>query len=104
MSSLIYMVHCMPFAERLSTIRKERHLTQEALAERVGLTKAQIYRYEKANSQPTLDVIKRLAMALSVTADQLVFEEDERQPDDSLVLLLEGFLNSTRKRNTSSRR
>ena len=91
MSSLIYMVHCMPFAERLSTIRKERHLTQEALAERVGLTKAQIYRYEKANSQPTLDVIKRLAMALSVTADQLVFEEDERQPDDSLVLLLEGI-------------
>ena len=71
----------MPFSERLATFRKERHLTQEALGDQIGLTKAQIYRYEKGSSQPTLDVIKRLAIALSVTSDQLIFEENERQPD-----------------------
>ncbi len=37
-----------------------------------------------------LDVIKRLAIALSVSTDELIFEEDERNPDDSLMLLLEG--------------
>lgn len=91
MTSLLYRVYYMPFADRLAAIRKERHLTQEALAERVGLTKAQIYRYEKGNSQPTLDVIKKLAVALSVTTDQLIFEQNERQPDNSLMLLLEGI-------------
>ena len=90
MKQSLYMVFNMPFSERLATIRKERHLTQEALGDQIGLTKAQIYRYEKGSSKPTLDVIKNLAIALSVTTDQLIFEEGERQPDDSLLLLLEG--------------
>ncbi len=49
-----------------------------------------MYRYENDSSQPTLDVIKKLAVTLSVATDQLIFEENERQPDDSLVLLMEG--------------
>jgi transcriptional regulator with XRE-family HTH domain len=80
----------MPFPDRLSTLRKQRGLTQEALGDLIGITKTQIYRYENGSSQPTLDVIKKLAMALCVTTDQLIFEEDERQPDDSLLLLMEG--------------
>lgn len=80
----------MPFADRLAVLRKQRGLTQEALADLIGITKTQVYRYENASSQPTLDVIKKLALALSVTSDELIFEEGERQADDSLVLLLEG--------------
>jgi transcriptional regulator with XRE-family HTH domain len=91
MTTSIYMVINMPFAARLVTLRKDRQLTQEALGEQVGLTKAQIYRYEKGASQPTLDVIKKLAIALSVTTDQLVFEEGERGPDDELRLQFEAL-------------
>ena len=40
MTTSIYMVINMPFAERLATLRKDRQLTQEALGEQVGLTKA----------------------------------------------------------------
>ncbi len=89
----------MPFSDRLSALRKQRGLTQEALADLIGITKTQVYRYENGSSQPTLDVIKNLAIALSVTTDQLIFEEEERQPDDSLVLLMEGVsrLNSDEK-------
>lgn len=81
----------MPFSDRLVALRKQRGLTQEALANLIGVTKTQVYRYENAGAQPTLDVIKQLAIALSVTTDQLIFEEGERQPDDSLTLLLEGI-------------
>lgn len=81
----------MPFSDRLVTLRKKRGLTQEALAHLIGVTKTQVYRYENSGAQPTLDVIKQLAIALSVTTDQLIFEEGERQPDDSLTLLLEGI-------------
>jgi transcriptional regulator with XRE-family HTH domain len=80
----------MSFPDRLSTLRKQRGLTQEALADLIGITKTQIYRYESNLSQPTLDVIKRLAVTLSVTTDELIFEDEERKADDSLLLLLEG--------------
>ncbi|MGD0962197.1 MAG: helix-turn-helix transcriptional regulator [Methylomonas sp.] len=88
--STFRVVNNMPFSTRLSTLRKQRGLTQEALADLIGITKTQIYRYENGSSQPTLDVIKKLAVTLCVTSDQLVFEEHERQPDDSLLLLMEG--------------
>ncbi len=90
MNTSIYMVINMPFAERLAALRKERHSTQEQLGNQIGLTKAQIYRYEKGTSQPTLPAIRKLAIALSVTTDQLIFETGERQPDGNLSLLLEG--------------
>jgi len=80
----------MPFSDRLANLRKQRGLTQEGLADLIGITKTQVHRYERSNSQPTMDVIKRMAIALSVTADELIFEENERKPDDSLNLLLEG--------------
>ncbi len=80
----------MPFSDRLCDLRKQRGFTQEALANLIGITKTQVYRYETGSSQPSLDVIKKIAIALSVTSDQLVFEENERQPDDSLALLMEG--------------
>jgi transcriptional regulator with XRE-family HTH domain len=85
----IMVLYQMPFSTRLATIRKQRGFTQETLADTVGITKTQVYRYENGTSQPTLEVIKKLALALSVSTDALIFEDDERQPDDSMLLLME---------------
>ena len=74
----------MAFPERLSALRKERGLTQQVLADQVGLPVLQIRRYEGGTSQPTLDVIRRLAIALGVSADMLVFGGEERGPSDTL--------------------
>jgi transcriptional regulator with XRE-family HTH domain len=49
----------------------------------------QLRRYEAATSQPTLDVIKKLAVALHVSADVLLFGEGERGPDDEFRLQFE---------------
>jgi transcriptional regulator with XRE-family HTH domain len=81
----------MDFSERLAALRKDRGLTQQALAERVGVHVSQLRRYEAGGAQPTLDVVRRLAVALSVSADALVFDEDERGPDDELRLHLEAL-------------
>ena len=68
MSKTTYRVfESMPFSDRLSSLRKQRGLTQESLAELITITKTQVYRYENGSSQPTLEVIKRIAIALSVT-------------------------------------
>lgn len=74
----------MEFPERLTTLRKARGLTQLALADAVGLAVLQIRRYEGGTSQPTLDVIRRLSIALGVSSDMLVFDADERGPGDAL--------------------
>lgn len=74
----------MEFPERLAALRKARGLTQQALADQVGLAVLQIRRYEGGTSQPTLDVIRRLAIALGVSADMLVFDEKERGPSETL--------------------
>jgi len=79
----------MDFPQRLATLRKERALTQQALAEHVGVHVSQIRRYEAGESTPTLDVLRKLAIALSVSADTLVFDKDERGPDDDLRLQFE---------------
>jgi transcriptional regulator with XRE-family HTH domain len=54
------------------------------LADAVGLSVLQVHRYEGGASQPTLDTIRRLAVALGVSADALVFDEGERGPDEAL--------------------
>jgi transcriptional regulator with XRE-family HTH domain len=77
------------FHERLVSLRNERGLTQQALAGMVGMHISQIRRYESGQSQPTLDAIRKIAVALSVSADMLLFEKDERGPDDDLKLQFE---------------
>jgi len=81
----------MDFGKRLASLRKKRSFTQAVLAERVGCHVTMIRRYESDETQPTLDVIRKLAIALSVSADTLVFGEDERGPDEDLRLQFEAL-------------
>jgi transcriptional regulator with XRE-family HTH domain len=77
------------FPQRLSTMRKERNLTQQALADMVSLGITQMKRYEAGTSQPTLEVIRKLSQALRVSADELLFGKTERGPDEDLRLQFE---------------
>ncbi len=63
-------------------------MTQGTLAEHVGIHVSQLRRYEGGSSSPTLDVLRKLAIAPSVSADTLVFDA-ERNPDEELRLQLE---------------
>lgn len=81
----------MDFSERLAAVRRERGLTQQALADAVGIHVSQLRRYEGGQSQPTLDVIRKLAVALSVSADLLVFDKDERGPTTDMLLQFEAI-------------
>lgn len=67
----------MPFSVKLATFRKQKGLTQEQLAKQVGVGIAQMRRYEKGASSPTLEVIKNMAKVLGVSSDELIFDERE---------------------------
>ncbi len=73
----------MGFSENLTILRKNKGLTQQLMADRLNIHVSQLKRYEKGTSQPTLDVFRKIVLALNVNADNLLFE-DERGPDDDL--------------------
>lgn len=79
----------MPFPERLSALRKDRGLTQQVLADRVGVHVTLMRRYEAGKTLPSIEVLRRIALALNVSADVLLFEDHERGPDDDLRLEFE---------------
>jgi transcriptional regulator with XRE-family HTH domain len=79
----------MDFPQRLAALRQGRKLTQPELADAIGVHASQVRRYEAGQSQPTLDVLRNLALALAVTTDSLVFDDHERQPDEELRLQFE---------------
>ena len=83
----------MSFPKRLVAARKDRQLTQQDLAERASISVVQLRRYEAGKAQPTLEAIKNLAIALSVTTDHLIFDDQERGPTDDLRLEFEAINN-----------
>jgi len=85
------MLTIMDFADRLTTLRHQHGLTQTVLADRVNIHVSQIRRYEQGTAQPTLDVIRRLALALNTSADQLIFDPEDRAPTNDWQLRLEAI-------------
>ena len=79
----------MGFGKRLAALRKARSMTQQRFADAVGCHVTMVRRYEADETQPTLEVIRKMARALSVSADALVFEENERDPNEELRLQFE---------------
>jgi transcriptional regulator with XRE-family HTH domain len=81
----------MHFPTRPIQLRKAAGLTQQNLSGVAQLHVNQIRRYEAGTAQPTLDALIRLAKALHVSLDNLVFEEAERGPDEDLRLRFEAL-------------
>lgn len=79
----------MSIAERLTALRRSKSLTQQNMAEFVGLHITQIKRYEAGEAAPSLEAIKKIALAFSVTTDELIFDAAERGPDETLRLQFE---------------
>jgi len=79
----------MPLRQRLVSLRNQHGPTQQKLADLAGLNVIQIRRYETDASQPSVEAIKKLAQALRTTTDLLIFDSDERRPDDTLRLQFE---------------
>ena len=81
----------MSIRDRMIALRQQRKLTQHEMADMVGLHVNQIRRYETGHAQPSLDALKKIAVALRITLDELVFDEGERGPDQDLRLQFEAI-------------
>ena len=91
MAGLYHWLATMNFSARVTALRKQKGLTQQGLSDTSGIHVQQIKRYEAGNALPTAEALKKLALALHVTSDTLLFEEGEREPDDDLKLRFEAI-------------
>ena len=57
---------------RIITLRKEKGFSQTDLATKVGVSYAQVGRYETKGAQPAADILKKIADALETTSDYLM--------------------------------
>ena len=93
----------MNFGNRLKTLRIKKKLTQQQLADLLGLTKSVISAYENGLRYPAYDVLIKIARIFTVSTDFLLGVEIKREIDTSgltdeqveaLIVLIDTIRNS----------
>ncbi|MCL2846712.1 MAG: helix-turn-helix transcriptional regulator [Firmicutes bacterium] len=64
------------FAKRLYELRTEKGLTLSAVAKAVGITRQSVKRYEDNHSQPSMEILSKLADLFGVSTDYLYGRTD----------------------------
>ena len=64
------------FKENLISLRKMRGMSQEDLADRIGVTRQTLSKYETGESLPDLEKSKAIADVFGITIDELVNGDD----------------------------
>lgn len=64
------------FGKQLRKIRMEKHLTQQRLADSVGIALRSYQCYEQGTREPSLCLLTRIADELDVSADVLLEREN----------------------------
>ncbi len=79
------------FSVRLRTVREQRQLSQQDLANLTGIHLGQISRYERGVIQPSAETTLVLAQALRVSADYLLSGRAAGEPEELKIANLRLF-------------
>ncbi len=66
--------------------RKEAGLTQEKLAEKIGITNKTVSKWETGKSMPDYSVVSELCRELNITAGELLSGKESEEKSDSDLL------------------
>lgn len=76
--------------ERIRELRELQHYTREALAEKVDISTKFLYEIEVGKKGFSADTLGRLAQALSISCDYILFgEETEHRGTEKIECILE---------------
>jgi len=64
----------MNLADRITTLRKQKDMSQTDLARAAGVSREIIGRYERGEALPSIEVAKKIADTFAVSLDYLVGE------------------------------
>lgn len=74
----------MGFPERLAKIRSDFKMTQQELADKVGVSRGTIGMYEIGQRDPDTDTLIKIAQVFNVTTDYLLGRTDTPTPADKI--------------------
>lgn len=86
----------MQIGRFLAACRKERGLTQQQLADRLGVNMRSVSRWETGRCMPDLSLLQFLAAELGITVPELLEGRRAAGAEDSLPLLLDYIEQETR--------
>ena len=66
----------LEIANRLVKLRKENHLSQEQLAEKIGISRQAVSKWERAEASPDTDNLILLARLYHISLDELLKTEE----------------------------
>ena len=72
----------MTLAEKILSLRTQRGMSQDDLAEKMEVSRQSVSKWETAQSTPDLDKIIKLADLFGVSVDQLVRDGERPQPPE----------------------
>lgn len=78
------IVTLMSFGDNLKKIRADKDISQGELAKMIDVHATHISRYERNLTSPTIDVAKKVADALEVSTDALIYGSDEQIVNNKL--------------------
>ena len=76
----------MSFADNLIELRKYHDLSQEELAEKIGVSRQTLSKYETGESLPDIEKSKLLADAFGVSIDDLISYDKNKEDNLGLVV------------------
>ncbi len=71
----------MELYEQISKIRKQREISQEELAEKVGVSRQAVSKWENGTAQPEMANVAKLCEILGVTPDELLGYDEKPVPE-----------------------
>ena len=71
----------MNFGDKLKALRTSQKLTQQQLADRIGVAKSVVSYYESGDRYPSYDVLVRVAHVFHTTTDYLLDVKKEKVID-----------------------
>ena len=85
----------MKFGENLQKLRKERGISQEQLAEQLGVTRQSVSKWESGASYPEMDKIVAICNIFHCDMDVLINKDitEERDKKDASKVVKVGFKN-----------
>lgn len=84
--------------ENIRNLRKENKISQEDLAEKLGISRQSVSLWETGKTQPTLELVTKLAELFGISTDELLNGEIEMESSNN------GFLTAANQRKLSIKR
>jgi len=80
--------------ERIYQFRRKSGLSQEQLAEKIGVSRQAISKWESGTSTPELEKLLALSECFGITLDELVKDKTPTQEENEIVRKSDGFKDS----------